>query len=148
MYLCVYTHTPHLLYPFSGQWTFRLLPGVGYFKQCCSEHESMYPFNHVFSGDITRSVIAGSHGSSISICMPHEHKAGFSNLHKLENASRKAAEWRELKQKCINMNCVSSSVQCSSVTQSCPTLCKPRDCSTPGFPVHHQLSDLGQILVH
>ena len=28
----------------------------------------------------------------------------------------------------------------SSVTQSCPTLCDPMDCSTPGFPVHHQLS--------
>ena len=27
----------------------------------------------------------------------------------------------------------------SSVTQSCPTLCNPMDCSTPGFPVHHQL---------
>ena len=27
----------------------------------------------------------------------------------------------------------------SSVTQSCPTLCDPMDCSTPGFPVHHRL---------
>ena len=29
---------------------------------------------------------------------------------------------------------------CCSVTQSCPTLCDPMDCSTPGFPVlhHHQ----------
>ena len=27
----------------------------------------------------------------------------------------------------------------SSVTQSCLILCKPRDCSMPGFPVHHQL---------
>ena len=27
----------------------------------------------------------------------------------------------------------------SSVTQSCPTLCNPMDCSTPGFPVHYQL---------
>ena len=27
----------------------------------------------------------------------------------------------------------------SSVTQSCPTLCNPMNCSTPGFPVHHQL---------
>ena len=27
----------------------------------------------------------------------------------------------------------------SSVTQSCPTLCDPMDCSTPGLPVHHQL---------
>ena len=26
-----------------------------------------------------------------------------------------------------------------SVTQSCPTLCDPMDCSTPGLPVHHQL---------
>ena len=30
----------------------------------------------------------------------------------------------------------------SSVTQSCPTLCGPMDCSTPGFPVHHQLLEL------
>ena len=32
-----------------------------------------------------------------------------------------------------------SSVQLSSVTQSCPTLCDPVDCSMPGFSVHHQL---------
>ena len=30
----------------------------------------------------------------------------------------------------------------SSVTQLCPTLCDPMDCSTPGFPVHHRLLDL------
>ena len=30
-------------------------------------------------------------------------------------------------------------IQFSSVTQSCPTLCNPIDCSTLGFPVHHQL---------
>ena len=30
-----------------------------------------------------------------------------------------------------------SSVQFSSVTQLCPTLCNPMNCSTPGFPVHH-----------
>ena len=32
-----------------------------------------------------------------------------------------------------------SSVQFSSVTQSCPTLCDPMNRSTPGLPVHHQL---------
>ena len=32
-----------------------------------------------------------------------------------------------------------SSVQFSSVTQSCPTLCDPMNHSTPGLPVHHQL---------
>ena len=34
--------------------------------------------------------------------------------------------------------------QCSSVTQSCLTLSIPMDCSTPGFPVHHQLLELTQ----
>ena len=32
--------------------------------------------------------------------------------------------------------------QFSSVAQSRPTLCNPMDCSTPGFPVHHQLHEL------
>ena len=39
-------------------------------------------------------------------------------------------------------------VQFSSVTQSCPTLCDRMDCSTPGFPVHHQLWELAQTHVH
>ena len=42
----------------------------------------------------------------------------------------------------------SLSVQFSSVTQSCPTLCDPMDCSTPGFTVHHQLSELVQTHLH
>ena len=41
-----------------------------------------------------------------------------------------------------------TSSQFSSVTQSCPTLCDPTDCSTPGFPVHHQLPELTQTPVH
>ena len=36
----------------------------------------------------------------------------------------------------------------SSVTQSCLTLCDPMDCSTPGFPVRHQLPKLAQTHVH
>ena len=35
----------------------------------------------------------------------------------------------------------------SSVTQSCPVLCDPMDCSTPGFLVHHQLLELTQTHV-
>ena len=38
--------------------------------------------------------------------------------------------------------------QFSSVTRSCPTLCKPVDCSAPGFPVHHQLPEPTQTHVH
>ena len=36
----------------------------------------------------------------------------------------------------------------SSVTQSCPNLCDPMDRSTPGLPVHHQLPEFTQTLVH
>ena len=36
----------------------------------------------------------------------------------------------------------------SSVAQSCLTLCNPKDCSTPGFPVHYQLWELTEIHVH
>ena len=35
-----------------------------------------------------------------------------------------------------------------SVSQSCLILCDSRDCSTPGFPVHHELLELTQIHVH
>ena len=38
--------------------------------------------------------------------------------------------------------------QFSSVTQSCLTLRNPMNCSTPGFPVPHQLSELTQTHVH
>ena len=37
-----------------------------------------------------------------------------------------------------------SSVQFSSVAQSCPTLCDPMNHSTPGLPVHHQLLESTQ----
>ena len=38
--------------------------------------------------------------------------------------------------------------QFSSVAQSCPTLCDPMNCSTPGLPVHHQLPEFTQIHIH
>ena len=40
------------------------------------------------------------------------------------------------------------SVQFSSVAQSCPTLCDPMNCSTPGLPVYHQLPEFTQTHVH
>ena len=36
---------------------------------------------------------------------------------------------------------ISQSVQFSSVTQSCPSLCNPMNCSVPALPVHHQLPE-------
>ena len=41
-----------------------------------------------------------------------------------------------------------SSVWFSSVTQSCPTLCDPMNCSTLGLPVHHQLPEFTETHVH
>ena len=47
-------------------------------------------------------------------------------------------------QECQNF----SSVQFSSVAQSCPTLCDPINCSTPGLSVHHQLPEFTQTHIH
>ena len=42
----------------------------------------------------------------------------------------------------------SHSVQFSSVTQLCPTLCALMNRRTPGLPVHHQLLQSTQTHVH
>ena len=39
-------------------------------------------------------------------------------------------------------------LQIRSVTQSCPTLFNPMNCSMPGLPVHHQLPEFAQTHVH
>ena len=41
-----------------------------------------------------------------------------------------------------------SSVQFSSVAQSCPTLCDPMNHSTPGLSVYHQLQEFTETQVH
>ena len=38
--------------------------------------------------------------------------------------------------------------QIRSVSQSCPTLCDPMNCSMPGLPVHHQLLEFTETHVH
>ena len=48
----------------------------------------------------------------------------------------------------LNEKSCNLSVQYSLVAQSCPTLCNPMDCSTPGLPVHHQLPEFTQTHVH
>ena len=52
----------------------------------------------------------------------------------LENSMARGAWW--------------ATIQFSSVGQSCLTLCDPMDCSTPGFPAHHQLREFTQTHVH
>ena len=44
--------------------------------------------------------------------------------------------------------CHIRSVQFSSFAQSCPALCNPMNCSTPGLPDHHQLPQFTQTHAH
>ena len=46
----------------------------------------------------------------------------------------------------LSMNCFQ--LQFCSVAQSCPTLCDPMDCSTPGLPVRHQHTMFTHTHVH
>ena len=50
-----------------------------------------------------------------------------------------------------NCKCLQRELEYHSVpfsAQSCPSLCDPMDCSTPGLPVHHQLLEFTQTHVH
>ena len=49
---------------------------------------------------------------------------------------------------CRQYLCLFSSVQFSSVAQSCPTLCDAMNRSTPGLPVRHQLPEFTQTHIH
>ena len=53
-----------------------------------------------------------------------------------------------LKLSTIQVSVQFSSVQFTSVAQSCPTICNPINCTTPGFPIHQQLLDFTQTHVH
>ena len=46
---------------------------------------------------------------------------------------------------CLKKICIT---QFSSVAQSCPTLCDPMDCSTPGLLVHRQLLEFTETRIH
>ena len=46
-----------------------------------------------------------------------------------------------------SLTLTSSTYPCCSVAKSCPALCDPIDCSTPGFPVLHHLPESAQVHV-
>ena len=61
---------------------------------------------------------------------------------------RNLQRWRRWTSTRKTISQVTINYQFSSVTQSCPTLCDPLDCSTSGLPVHHQLPEFTQTHVH
>ena len=67
---------------------------------------------------------------------------------KVKEESEKAGLKLNIKKTKIMASSPISSVQFSSVAQSCPTLCDPMNHSTPGLPVHHQLPESTQTRVH
>ena len=61
--------------------------------------------------------------------------------------------YRKMRLDLSNLKCLQAfpspfSISISLVAQSCPILCNPLDCSTPGLPVHHQLSEFTSTHVH
>ena len=62
--------------------------------------------------------------------------------------------WKEEKDGLILQNIIPPNLsqlgpgQFSSVAHLYPTVCDPKNCSTPGLPVHHQLPELTQTHVH
>ena len=62
----------------------------------------------------------------------------FHNQQEAENAFQESVKSQSMDFYAI------SSVQFSSVTQSCPTLCHPMNRSTPGLLVHQQLAEFTQ----
>ena len=56
--------------------------------------------------------------------------------------------WKTVRRFLKKLGIKPPSVQFSSVAQSCPSLCDPMNCSTPGLPVHHQLPEFTETHVH
>ena len=78
---------------------------------------------------------------SLPPLLPHEHQPS-------PPGAELCCLLKELHVDQFQFCCQFSSVQFSSVAQSCPTLCDPMNCSTPGFPVLHQLPKFTQTHVH
>ena len=74
----------------------------------------------------------------LELCLtPHTHTHKPQNKLNIRSGTIKVLE-----------ESIGRTVQFSSVTQSCLTLCDSVYCITPGFPVHHQLLELVQTHVH
>ena len=84
-----------------------------------------------------------THSSNFSWRIPWTEEAGRLQSMRWQRVGH---DWSNLAH--MHLYIYISSVQFSSVTQLCPTLCDPMNRSTPGLPVHHQHSEFTQTHVH
>ena len=81
------------------------------------------------------------------ICYWIKDLMGFPGGSVLKNLSANAGDAGSIPESGRSSGEGNGSVQFSSITHLCPTLCNPMDCRTPDFPVHHQLPELTQTHV-
>ena len=75
----------------------------------------------------------------------NSYKTNYLCMMWLSIQKSKIISWKTI---VTNIRETTSIFQFSSVAQSCPALCDPMNRSTPGLPVHHQLSEFTQTHVH
>ena len=89
--------------------------------------------------------------------IPDQFTCLLRNLYAVQEATVKTRhgtmDWFQIgkgvSQGCILSPCLFNlDAEFSLVAESCPTLCDPTNCSTPGLPVHHQLPESTQTHVH
>ena len=93
-----------------------------------SDHVSFIFIFPLFSSSFRGTCV---HAESLQLCPtlhPMDYSLPGSSVHEILQAR-------------ILQSVRGTSVQFSSVTQSCPTLCDPMNRSTPGLPVHHHLPE-------
>ena len=79
------------------------------------------------------------------LCLPSNCPRFLScKLNCLSHLAVDRIKWLHIVKDTLGNVCINS-VQ---FTQSCLTLCNPMDCSTTGLPVHHQLLEFTQTLLH
>ena len=82
-------------------------------------------------------------------CTQYVRKSGkLSSGHRTGKGQFSIQSQRKVMPKNVQTAAQSHASQFSSVAHSCPTLCNPMNCSTPGLPVHHQLPEFTQTHVH